>query len=276
MITYGSEIWGTSVHDDVENVLVQYCRMQLGVNTNAPGPAVLGECGSHGVYVYCYVKCVKYWLKLTSLPDGNITKSCYTMLLKHCKLGRKNWASEIKHLLYRYGFGYVWENQGNIYHDQFLEEFKMRVVDCHRQNWSENMSNMSKLRTFSLFKSSLSVETYLLLDIPHRFRKALSKFRIGIHDLEIEIGRRSNVPPKDRLCKLCLSINEQHVEDEYHVICSCSFYADLRRTYLFEHAHANLFDFVTLMKEDNKDCVTSLAMYIISMFKVRSALLKSL
>ena len=97
VITYGSEIWGTCVHNDIENVLVQYCRMQLGVNTNAPGPAVLGECGRHGVYVYCYVKCVKYWLKLTSLPDGNITKSCYTMLLRgsrsvqpSAKLGQQN------------------------------------------------------------------------------------------------------------------------------------------------------------------------------------------
>ena len=99
---------------------------------------------------------------------------------------------------------------------------------------------------------------------------------MGIHDLEIENGRRNNVPPDERLCKLCLSINEYYVEDEYHVICTCSFYADLRRMYLFEHTHVNLFDFVNLMKEDNKDCVTRLAMYIISMFKVRSAHLTSL
>ena len=100
--------------------------MQLGVGSNAPGPAVLGECGRYCVYVYCYVKCIKFWLKLTSLEDTCILKSCYSMLLNLCNLGRTNWASDIKCLLYKYGFGYVWESEGAIQHKMFLREFKAR------------------------------------------------------------------------------------------------------------------------------------------------------
>ena len=52
--------------------------------------------------------------------------------------------------------------------------------------WSAHMSSMPKLRTLGLFKTSLSVENYLLLHIPRRLRVALAKFRVRSHDLEIE------------------------------------------------------------------------------------------
>ena len=111
VITYGSERWGSSVNSSIENVLLKYCRMQLGVASKAPGPAVLGELGRHSVYVYCYIRCIKYWLKILALPNDSIVKSCYIMLQNYCNNGRTNWASEVKKLLYHYGFGYAWENQ---------------------------------------------------------------------------------------------------------------------------------------------------------------------
>lgn len=120
----------------------------------------------------------------------------------------------------------------------------MRVLDCHQQNWSENVLNMSKLRTYALFKTRMSIEPYLLLDIPHRFKRALSNFRLGLHDLEVEVGRHKMVPPEARLCKLCASVNKFHIDDEFHVICACSFYADLRNIYLSGVNDRNLFDFV--------------------------------
>ena len=34
----------------------------------------------------------------------------------------------------------------------------------------------------------------------------------------------------ERFCKLCLTLNENHIEDEYHV---CPFYEDLTKTYIY-------------------------------------------
>ena len=107
-----------------------------------------------------------------------------------------------------------------------------RVFDNDKQVWSASMSNMPKLRTLVLFKSNLSVENYLLLHIPRRLRVALAKFRVGNHDLEIEKGRYVKVPVDERFCKLCLTLNENHIEDEYHVLLKCPFYEDLRKIYL--------------------------------------------
>ena len=165
--------------------------MQLGVGSKAPGPAVLGECGRHSVYVglYCYVRCIKYWLKILTLPNDSIVKSCYMMLQNYCNNGRTNWASEVKKLLYHYGFDYAWENQETFENNVFLVEIKTRVFDSDKQVWSARMSSMPKLRTLGLFKTNLAVENYLLLHIPRRLRVALAKFRVGSHDLEIERGR---------------------------------------------------------------------------------------
>ena len=98
--------------------------MQLGVGSKVPGPAVLGECGRHSVYVYCYIRCIKYWLKILALPNDSIVKSCYIMLQNYCNNGRTNWASEVKKLLYHYGFRYAWENQETLENDVFLDELR--------------------------------------------------------------------------------------------------------------------------------------------------------
>ena len=101
--------------------------------------------------------------------------------------------------------------------------------DNDKQVWSASMSNMPKLRTLVLFKTNLFVENYLLLHIPRRLRVALAKFRVGNRDLKIEKGIYVRVPVDDRFCKLCLTLNENHIEEEYHVLLKCPFYEDLRK-----------------------------------------------
>ena len=150
--------------------------------------------------------------------------------------------------MYHYGFGYAWENQETLENDVFLDEFKTRVFDSDKQVWSAHMSSMPKLRTLGLFKTNLYVENYLLLHIPHRLRVALAKFRVGSHDLEIERGRYAKVPANERFCKLCLTLNDNHIEDEYHVLLKCSFYEDFRKIYLcFKNDPLNLHTFVNIM-----------------------------
>ena len=277
VITYASEIWGHKVHNCVEDVLLKLCRMQLGVGSKSPSPTLLGECGRHGVYVYCYLKCIKYWLKLLMLPNDSLLKSCYTMLLTHCNSGRVNWASEIKQLLYRFGFGYIWEQQFVTNENLFLKQFKLCVLDCDRQVWSLNMSSFPKLRTLQLFKTELTAEPYLDLFIPTRLRIALAKFRIGNHDLEIERGRHNNLPVNERLCKLCKTQNLSYIEDEYHVLLKCQFYQDLRNVYLdLQLVPLNLHTFVNIMSSTDPDDISRLASFVANMFKLRKNLLQSL
>jgi len=64
------------------------------------------------------------------------------------------------------------------------------------------MTHGNKLRTYRLFKQNIRLESYLMLENCNSKNK-LTKFRISVHDLEIEKGRYKNIPADKRFCKLC-------------------------------------------------------------------------
>ena len=272
ILTYGSEIWGPYYHSSIENVLLKFCKKQLGVGSKAPSPAVLGECGRHSILIDCYTKCIKYWLKLINLPVNSLLRSCYNFLYSKCNLGAKNWASKIKMILFQFGFGYIWESQSVLNHGDFVIHFRKRLIDCDTQTWHTNMLEMPKLNLYRMFKTTLSTEKYLLLNLPRRLQVALTKFRISCHDFEIEIGRRYGVPKEDRLCKLCILENLNRVEDEFHVIFVCNAYRDYRQLYFDAdqtQAH-NMYSLIKLLRNTQELCITRLANFLCCVSKVRS------
>ena len=273
---YGCEVWGMKVYQCVENNLVKFCRHQLGVGSKAPIPAILGECGRKRMYVLCYTKCIKYWLKLIKLREGSLLKSCYNLAYNQCQAGRCNWAKDVKNILYSFGFGFVWDRQNVENEKVFLDEFTIRLSDCDTQLWNNSMSQMPKLRTLRLFKKEFVPEPYLFLLIPQRLRSAWARFTIGCHDLEIERGRHTSIPANERFCKLCISVHSMCIEDEYHVLLHCPFYNDLRRIYLnTEHSPLNLYTFISMMSSDG-NALIRLCTFIAQMFKLRKILLLSL
>ena len=58
------------------------------------------------------------------MPHYRYPLNCYKMLKDIDISGRWTWATEVKELLFRYGFGYVWiaQDVGDV--DMFLRAFK--------------------------------------------------------------------------------------------------------------------------------------------------------
>ena len=78
----------------------------------------------------------------------------------------------------------------------------------------------------------LTPENYIFSIKSFEKRKLFTKLRISSHDLHIETGRYSKpnkTPVEERICTFCSS---NKVEDEYHTIMECSFYADIRGPFL--------------------------------------------
>jgi hypothetical protein len=277
VLLYGCEIWGSDMHSSIENVLLKYCRIQLGVGSKSPSPAVRGECGRHSLLVYCYFRCIKYWVKLISLPDENLLKSCYNMLYNLCEAGRCNWATNVKNILFRFGFGYIWQAQWIGNPKLFLEQFRNCLYDCDIQTWNTSLTRMDKLQTLIMYKTELTSEPYLSLSIPQRIRSQLAKFRIGNHRLEIEVGRFQGTIRNERFCKLCFSVDKRFIEDEYHVLLVCPFYRELRSVYLnLDGEPKNLHTFVQIMSSKDEDSLIKLGLFVTNMFKSRDTLLLSL
>ena len=110
MLSYGAEIWGTCKVEYIEKVQTKFCKYILGVNSKTSNSAVLGECGRQPLVCAYMVKCVNYWIKLTNMSLERYPKNIYNMLCRLDENGRKTWSSDVKSVLYTYGFGHVWES----------------------------------------------------------------------------------------------------------------------------------------------------------------------
>ena len=83
------------------------------------------------------------------------------------------------------------------------------------------MKKYSKMR-LCLFKHNFGTKLYLLQNsLNIKQRSYLSQLRIGILQINIEIGRYRSIPLEERLCRLC---NMNEIEDEIHFLFRCPTY----------------------------------------------------
>ena len=104
------------------------------MSSKANATFALGECGRLPLCIYYMTKSIKHWLRLLYMDRSRYPKQCNEMLKNLDAVGRENWASHIRALLFRYGFGYVWIAQDVGNPNYFIKVFSQRVSDCYRQN----------------------------------------------------------------------------------------------------------------------------------------------
>jgi hypothetical protein len=274
ILSYGSEIWGYTKYECVEGVHNKFLKQQMGLGSQTSNYAVYGDSGRFPLSVIYMCKCVKYWLKLLYMDECSYTKQCYNMLFK-LSVYRKTWASEIKNVLFKYGFGEVWLAQSVGNDKVFLHVFKQRLLDIWKQEWHENVSNSSKLSTYYLFKSdfTFSPAKYLLTIKFRRHMIAMARFRCANHDLCIETGRRSQTSREERLCNFCLSSGSKYIEDEYHVLLICSKYNYFRHHFI-QSIYLNnpeIQQFINIMKSENPCTISECSKFIFNLFKLRNS-----
>ena len=79
------------------------------------------------------------------------------------------------------------------------------------------------------FKMNFEFENYLTNVRDETLRKTLTRFKLASYKLAIETGRDQNIDRQNRLCSLC---NDNRIESEYHFLCICPKYCELRSHYL--------------------------------------------
>ena len=111
ILMYGSDLWGFQQFAVIEKAHMFACKRFLNVSVQTPNKMIYGDLGRYSMSITSAVRCVKYWLRITNLPDERLPKKAYNMLLYLQDLGRKTWAYHVKELLCRNGFGDVWLQQ---------------------------------------------------------------------------------------------------------------------------------------------------------------------
>ena len=160
MLLYGSEIWGLKEYKSVEKVHTFALKKLLNVSPRTPNDMAYGETGRFPLYVHSYTACIKYWLRLTTMDISRLPRKAYSMLLLLHNSGKFCWVSQVRQVLYKFGFGFVWENQGVQNPETFIQAFKQWLIDCHSQNWHEHISNSTRFTIYRMFKISISLEPY--------------------------------------------------------------------------------------------------------------------
>ena len=148
------------------------------------------------------------------------------------------------------------------------------MADILKQQWNRGLALKPKLRTYVQFKSLLEPEKYLHLNCSRNVLQIFACFRCSVLPLAIEEGRRQNIDPLARLCKLC---SRESVEDEYHFLLVCPLYDNLRKEHLSEDANSepNFHKFLKLMSGKDSKEMFKLCNFVYKAFKLRESVLKS-
>ena len=126
---------------------------------NTPTTAVYSELGRYPLNSSRYLRILKYWFRLIQ-TDNIIMQTVYKISYENCLKGNK-WVSNVKKLLYDYGFNYVFDNQTVVNEVVFLSMFKQRILDCFLQELYTSKSNSSMLTLYHHVKDIFEYENDL-------------------------------------------------------------------------------------------------------------------
>jgi hypothetical protein len=99
----------------------------------------------------------------------------------------------------------------------------------------------------------------------------MARLRCSSHPLNVETGRHNDIPYDRRFCDFCKEQGKLEIEDEYHFICCCIRYNNLRRTFLPElHTTLTEDSHIELLTSTDVDLVKRVAIYINEGFKIRN------
>lgn len=264
-ITYAAEVWGVKETKIVEQVHMYACKKILSVSTKTPNTMIYGELGRYPLFVNTFIQAVKYWLKILEMPSERLPKAAYDTLKSMDERGKKTWATSIRDILFRYGFGYVWTFQGVGNKSRFMREFRERLVDCYRQEWHDKISTSERFNRYKNFKQILEYEGYLSSLSIKRYRDAIVRSRLGINCLH-DNKFRYNPNASLRFCPLC----NKEEEDEIHFIFICHALHEPRKIYIKPYIvpqNPTSVNYENMLKMKNVLC---LAKYITEAQKIRS------
>ena len=211
-------IWGYQYVEKIEKVQTKFCKKYCSLSQNTADFFALGECGRMPLCISYMPQCIKYWLKLITMAEYRYHKQRYKLLYRLDEAERKTWATNIRVLLYEYGFGFVWISQDAGQPNLFIKYFTERIKDFSRQNWYEKVNSSSKAELYGCYKTLLNTERYIFIDMPYHLRKAFARFRSSSHDLMVERGRHINLDREFRYCYIYYGKGYSVVETEYHFL----------------------------------------------------------
>ena len=267
ILTYGSEIWGLMQdQEEIERVHLSAIKRFLGLHPKAPRQVAYGESGRYPLYICTYIRCIKFWLHLTSMGSDRYPNKAYKMLLSLQSQNFTTWACSVRNTLFRYGFGVVWEAQGVGNVGLFIRTMKQRLIDCFEQDWRTKLQQHDFFTIYSSYRQSLSTRVYVLVTKNFFIRKAFAKFCVGMSPLRGSFLKYKQ--PLDNInCPFC----SEKPETEVHFLFICPKYATLRAEFLPNKYTRNvtLFKLSHLLACKNETIIVNASIFVYKALEIR-------
>ena len=105
ILLYGADIWGFNsrvLEINMEKVHLRYLKNLLGVKLSTATIGVYGECGRFPLYIEGHISVLKYYLRVSSLPENSIVKQIFNQMHRLDSLGYNTWVSQVKRMVCKY------------------------------------------------------------------------------------------------------------------------------------------------------------------------------
>ena len=221
ILLYGSEVWGFSNTQGIEVFQSQFFKHILKLGTRSMNNLVLGELGRLKVEKYIKQRMLNFWVRIVTSKGNKVCLALYHKMRDLYDSGeyKSDWLCYINNTLSQLQLTSLWEaDPGELLPNPLKNIFEEKLKYFYSHQWLTQIENSSACDTYSIFKTKIELEPYLLLLQP-KFAIPLCKFRASNHRLPIVAGRFDNIPRNERVCDLC---DSEEQADEYHYLFKCT------------------------------------------------------
>ena len=196
ILLYASDFWGNlklPQNNPIENIFMSFCKQLLGVQKQTTNIGALLELGQIPLTLIAQTNSIKNWVRIVTKTkcNDNVIKSYENAILENL-----TWSTRIEKTLSEIGMREQFMVKDKDTHSKAFQRLKDIF---HQEAFSSIKREDSKLRTYSLFKTSSGYEPYLSDIHIIEERTALTKLRLSNHPLMIEKDRHLQIEKDIRL-----------------------------------------------------------------------------
>ena len=201
ILEHSFTVWPCAKANEMYITQNRAMRYFLGVHQYAPNA---GSISDMGWIKHCYSRYLcafRFGNRLLNTEDSRLTKQIFYW----DNVNQRVWCQDIRHLLIQLGLEYVFSEKMII--DMNL--VKSKLNDLMYEQWSNEVHNKPKLRTYVQIKDTFEPEPCVLSNISRQRRSLLTQIRLGILPIKIETGRFRSFSVDQRIyvncvkCKKC-------------------------------------------------------------------------
>ena len=246
--TYGSCVWATRFHmvgtdsvvarNALEKRQLAFIRSWCHLRGSEPTWLIYRELGRLPLHYFWWRDIIRFADRVMRLPEDSIWREMLMDSFRSSQEGRKCWAGDLDKFLRNVG-GALQLNSQSVVDESAVLALLCRAYDkvwdglCRHPRQAPDRAKLATYFAWFDSGSWLRRPGYMYLDFPVSSMCTYLRFRLGSHNLQVELGRWQNRRPRcDRVCQRCAM---HAIDDEYHLVFDCPAFESLRaaRRHLF-------------------------------------------